>query len=83
MVFRPTTDQQILDLQNAESARGLCRAEKKEDKINKDGPIVDLQIINLFLSTCGQDASIKLRSPMSLMKLIDTPYKEIRSAIQN
>ena len=60
-----------------------CRAERKDDKINKDGTIVDLQVTNLFLSMCGQDASIKVRSLMSPKKLIETPYKDIRSAIQN
>ena len=32
---------------------------------------------------CGQDAIIKLRSLMSPRNLIDTPYKDIRLAIQN
>ena len=60
-----------------------CRAEKKEDKVNNDGTIVDLQVTNLFLSVCGQDALLKLRSIMSPNKLLDTPFKEIRLAIQN
>ena len=90
MVSRPATDKQILDLQNAESATALImsfvaksRAEKKEDKVNNDGTVQDLQVTNLFLSMCGQDAIIKLRSLMSPRNLIDTPYKDIRLAIQN
>ena len=90
MVFRPTTDRQMLNLQNAESAIAWilsfvakCRAEKKEDKINTDGTVQDLQVTNLFLSMCGQDAITKLRSLMSPRNLIDTPYKDIRLAIQN
>ena len=90
MVSRPATDRQILDLQNAESATAWimsfvakCRAEKKEDKVNTDGTVQDLQVTNLFLSMCGQDAIIKLRSLMSPRNLIDTPYKDIRLAIQN
>ena len=72
MVSRPDTDRQILDLQNAESATALimsfvakCRAEKKDDKVNNDGTVQELQVIKLFLSMCGQDAIIKLRSLMS------------------
>ena len=90
MVSRPATDRQILDLQNAESATAWimsfvakCRAEKKEDKVNTDGTVQDLQVTNLFLSMCGQDAIIKLRSLISPRNLIDTPYKDIRLAIQN
>ena len=90
MVFRPTADRHILDLQNAESATAWilslvakCRAEKKRDKINTDRTVRDLQVINLFLSTCGQDAIIKFRRLVSPMKLIDTLYKDIRLAIQN
>ena len=90
MVSRPATDRQILDLQNAESATAWimsfvakCRAEKKEDKVNTDGTVQDLQVTNLFLSMCGQDAIIKLRSLMSPRNLIDNPYKDIRLAIQN
>ena len=62
---------------------GKWCAEKKEDKVNNDGTIVDLQVTNLFLSICGQDALLKLRSLMSPEKLLDTPFKEIRQAIQN
>ena len=50
VVSRSTTERQILDLQNAESATtwilsfvAKCRAEKKEDKINTDGTVQDLQ----------------------------------------
>ena len=90
MVSRPPNDRQTLDLQNAESCRAWimsfvakCRAEKKEDKVKTDGTTVDLQIANLLLSICGQDALLKLRSLMSLKKLLDTPFKQIRQAIQN
>ena len=89
-VSRPATDRQILDLQKAESATvwimssvAKCRAEKKEDKVNTDGTVQDLHVTNLFLSMCGQDAIIKLRSLMIPRNLIDTPYKDIRLAIQN
>ena len=60
-----------------------CRTEKKEDKVNTDVTTVDLQITNLFLSICGQYALLKFRSLMSPRKLLDTPLKEIRQAIQN
>ena len=60
-----------------------CRAEKKKDKVNSDGTVQDLQVTNLFLSMCGQDAIIKLRSLMSPRNLIDTPYKDINLVIQN
>ena len=60
-----------------------CRAEKKEDNVNTDGTVQDLQVTNLFLGMCGQDAIIKLRSLMSPKNLIDTPYKDIRLAIQS
>ena len=61
----------------------FCRAEKKEDKVNNDGTVQDLQVTNLFLKVRGQDAIIKLRSLMGPRKLIDTPYKDFRLAIQN
>ena len=90
MVFRPPNDQQTLDLQHTESCTAWimyfvtkCRAEKKEDKVNTDGTVVDLQVTNLFLSICDQDALLKLRSLMSPKKLLYTPFKEIRQAIQN
>ena len=60
----------------------MC-AEKKEDKVNNDGTIVDLQVTNFFLSICGQDALLKLRSLISAIKPLDTPSKEITLAIQN
>ena len=59
------------------------RAEKKEDKINVDGTILGLQVTNILLSMFGQDAVIKFRSLMSPRKLINSPYKDFRSAIQN
>ena len=72
MVYRPATDRQILDLQKAESATAWIisfvaksRAEEREDKVNTDGTVQDLQVTNLFLSMCGQDAIIKLRSLVS------------------
>ena len=90
MVSRQTTDRQTLDLQNAESATAWilsfvakCPAEKKGDKSNTDGTVQDLQVANLFLSMCGQDAIVKLRSVISPRILIDTPYKDIRLATQN
>ena len=53
MVSRPATERQILDLQNAESATAWImsfiaksRAEKKEDKINTDGTVQDVQVTN-------------------------------------
>ena len=67
MVSRSATDRQILSLQNAASATvcimsfvAKCRAEKKEDKINTDGTVQHLQVTNLFLSKCGQNAIVKL-----------------------
>ena len=85
MVSRPATNRQNLDLQNAESSTAWimsfvakCRAEKEEDKVNNDGTLQGLQVINLFLSMCGQDAIIKLRSLMSRRNLIDTPYKDMK-----
>ena len=90
MMSRPTTDRHILDLQNAESATALilsfvekCREEKKEDKIGTDGTLLHLQVTNLFFSMCAQDATIKLKILISPRNLIDTPYKDIRLAIQN
>ena len=89
MMSRPPNDQKTLDLQNSESciawimSVAKCRAEKKEDKVNAGGTIVDLQVTNVFLSICGQYAHLKRRSLMSPNKLLDTPYKEIRQAIQN
>ena len=87
LVSRPTTDKQILDLQNATawilSFVAKCRAEKKEDKINTDDIVQDLQVTNLFLSMCRQDAIIKLRSLISPRNLVDIPFKDIRLAIQN
>ena len=90
MVSRPTIGKSILDLQNAESATAWilsfvakCRAEKKEEKINTDCTVQDLQVTNLFLSMCGQDAIIKLRSLISPRNLKDIPFKNIRLEIQN
>ena len=90
MVSRPPNDRQTLDLQNAESCTAWimscvakCRAEKKEDKVNNDGTIVDQQVTKLFRSICSQDALLNLRSLMSPKKLLDTPFKDIRLAIQN
>ena len=60
-----------------------CRAEKKEDKVNNDVTVQDLQVTNLFLGMCGQDAIIKVMDLVSPRNLIDTPYKDIRLTIQN
>ena len=62
---------------------GKCRTEKKEDKVNNDGTVQDLQVTSLFISMCGQDAIVELRSLMSPRNLIDTPYKDTRLAIRN
>ena len=59
------------------------RAEKKEDKINTVGTVQDLQVTNILLSICGQNAIIKLRSLISPRNLIETSYKDIRLSIQN
>ena len=90
MVPRPPNDRRTVDLQNAESCTAWimsfvakCRTEKNEDKVNNDDMIVDLQVTNLFLSICGQYAILKLRSLMSPKKLLDTPFLEIRLAIQS
>ena len=90
MVSRPPTERQNLDLQNAETCAAWIMsfvvksfAEQKEDKINTDSTIWDLEVTNHFLSMCGQDAILKLRSIMSPAKLQDTPFKEIRLVIQN
>ena len=86
----PAIDRKILDLQNAKSATAWimsfvakCRAERKEDKINTHGTVQDLQVTNFFLSMCRQDAIIKLRGLISSRNLIESPYKDIRFAIQN
>ena len=90
MVSRPPADTQNLNLKNSDSATvwimpfvAKCRAEKRRDKINTNGTIQDLQVNNIFLIKCGQDAIIKLRSLMNPTNLIDTPYKDIRLANQN
>ena len=90
MVSRPITDRKILDLENAESTTAWirsflakCRAEKKEEKMNIDGAVLDLQVTKLFIRMCGKDAIIKLRSLTSLRNSIGTPYKNIRLATQN
>ena len=90
MVSRPARDRRILDPQSAESATAWimsfvahCHAEKKEDKINTDGTVRDLQVTNLFPNMCGRDAINKFRCVVSPRILVDTPYKDIRLAIQN
>ena len=90
LVSRPPTDRLILDLQNADfctawivSFVAKCRTEKKEDELNNDSTIVDLQVTNLFHNKCGQDSFLKLRSLISPKKLLNTPFKEIRLVIQN
>ena len=59
-----------------------CCAEKEADKFNTDGTIQEPQVTNFFLSMRGQDAIIRFRSLISHRSLIDTPYKDIRLAIQ-
>ena len=59
------------------------RTERKEDGINTNGTVHDLQVTNLFLSMCGQEAIIKHRNLFSPRNLIETPFKDIRLAIQN
>ena len=90
MVTRPTTGRQILVIQNAESATAWFksflakyRAEKKEDIINTNGTVQDLQVANFFLSMRWQDAINKLRNLISPRSFIQTSYKDIRIAIQN
>ena len=92
MVPRPPNDRQTLDLQNAEPctawimfflAKCCAERKKKEDKVNTDDTIEDLQVTNLFLCICSPDALLKLRSLMSPKNLLDTPFKEFRQAIQN
>ena len=90
MVSRPPADRQILDLQNVETATAWftpfvakCCTEKVEDKVNTGGTIQDLQVSNLLLSMSGQDAIFKLRSLINPRNLINTPYKDIRVAIQH
>ena len=90
MVSRPTTDRQILDSTECRIRycvdfvfEAKCRAEKKKEKINNDVTVQELQVTNIFLNMCGQGSIIKLRSLISPMNLIATPYKDIRLAIQN
>ena len=59
------------------------RAEKKEDKLNNDGAISDLQVTNFFFNMCGKDTHLKIRSLKSTKKLLGTPFKEIRVLIRN
>ena len=60
-----------------------CRVEKKKDKVDTNDSVQDLQVTNLFLSLYGQVAIVKFRNLLSPRNLIDTPYKDIRLAIQN
>ena len=70
MVSRPTTDRQIFNLQNAQSANAWIlsfvakwRAENKEDKINTDGTVQDLQVTyGSFLVCAGQMQLLSLGS---------------------
>ena len=89
MVSRPATDRQTLDLQNAESATAwivFCGEISRREENGQDQHqwyLQDLQVTNFFLSLCGQDATINLRSLTSHRNLMDNPYKDIRLAIQN
>ena len=67
MVLSPLNDRQTLDLQNAKSCTAWimsyvakCHTEKKEDKVNTDGTILDLQVTNLFLSICARTHFLNL-----------------------
>ena len=82
MVPRPPRDRKNLGLQNAGSATAWfmsfvanCRGEKKEDKINADRTVLDLQVTNFFPSMCGQDAIIELSSLFSSRNLIVTRHQ--------
>ena len=55
---------------------------EESGKFNTDGTIQEPQVTNFFLSMRGQDAIIKFRSLISHRSLIDTPYIDIRLAIQ-
>ena len=87
-VSRPPSNRNNLDKQKVESCTAwmvsfgakYC-SDKKEDKTNTDGTIVDLQITNLFLSMWELNALPKLRSLLSPEKLLDTPLKHFRTAI--
>ena len=85
MVSKPTIDQQLEDVQNAESCTAWivakCRAEKKDDKINT-GTVSDLQVTNIFLSMCRRDALLKNKSITSPKGHLDTPFEEIRVVIE-
>ena len=77
-----------LDLKNAKSATAWivpsvakCQAEKKEDRINTDDTVQDLQVTISF-SVCVGDAIIKFRSLISPRNLINTPYKDMRWPIE-
>ena len=87
MVSRPPPESQLLELQNAESTKVWIKffvakscAEKKEDKINTHDTILDLQVIDRFLSMFGHDKIPNFRILMSPRNLIDTPYKNMRLA---
>ena len=86
MVSRLPENGQIWDLQNAKSTTALnmsfvadCCAEKKEDKINTDDKNWTYSSPIGFI-VCS---IIKIRRLMITWNLIDTPYKDIRLAIQN
>ena len=89
MKSSPPADRQVLYLQNAGMVTAWIMSfvakyrAKKDDKMNTDGTIVGLQVTNLFLITCRQEKIIHFRSLWSPRNLIDTPYKDIRSAIHN
>ena len=86
-VSRPPADRQYLDLQNAESATAWimsfvakCQTEKKEDKVNTDGTIMDLKVTISFLVCAGkrQDEIIKLRSLMSPRHSVQTSDRRFK-----
>ena len=61
----------------------IASREERGQNQHSDGTLQDREVTNLFLSMCGQDAIIKLRSLISPRNLIDAPHKDIRLAIQN
>ena len=59
------------------------RAEKKEEKLNIIGRVLDAQETNFFLSMCGNYALLKFRRFVVPKNLLETPLKEIKVVIQN
>ena len=79
-VSRPPAERKILDLQDAESAIAWimsfvaeCCAEKKDDELNIDGALIDLQVTNLLHSMHVRDTNVIHRNLTSTKNSIDTP----------